>query len=160
VPDLLARRREEAGEMTLVVRAATAADAEAIARLCGELGYPTAATDVEVRRGAIEASPEHVLLVAEVDGIVLGWLHASVVHSIEYERHAEIRGLVVDARARSRALGARLVAAAEHWALSRGIALMRVRSQILRERAHRFYERVGYNEIKQQKVFDKRLVAG
>lgn len=141
------------------VRAAVAADAEAIARLCGELGYPATATDVEVRRGAIAASPDHAVLVAEDGGEVLGWIHASVVHSIEYERHVEIRGLVVDARARGRTLGAQLVAAAERWALSHGIVRMRVRSQLVRERAHRFYERAGYALAKQQKVFDKRLEA-
>lgn len=145
--------------MTTIVRAAVAADAEALARLSGELGYPTTATDVEVRRGAIEHSPEHALLVAEVDGDVLGWLHACVVHSIKYERYVEIRGLVVDARARSHSLGAQLLAEAERWARSHGIALVRVRSQVMRERAHRFYERAGYTAIKQQKVFDKRLGA-
>lgn len=146
--------------MTTRIRLATAQDAETIAHLCGELGYPATGVDIEVRRGAIAASPEHLLLVAETDGQVLGWVHASVMHAIEYERFVEIRGLVVDARARGRALGAQLVAAVERWALSHGVALVRVRSQVARERAHRFYERAGYVLAKQQKVFDKCLVAG
>jgi len=139
------------------IRPALATDAEAIAHLCGELGYPATAVDIEVRRAAIGDSADHVLLVAEVDGAVLGWLHACVVHSIEYERLVEIRGLVVDARARSRALGRALLDEAERWARTRGVARMRVRSRVARERAHRFYERAGYVAVKQQKVFDKVL---
>lgn len=141
------------------VRDAVAADAEAIARLCGQLGYPATAMDIEVRRGAMSASREHVVFVAEDDGAVRGWIHAGVMHSIEYERHVEIRGLVVDEAARGRAFGAQLVDAVERWALSHGITLVRVRSQVAREAAHRFYERAGYAAVKQQKVFDKRLGA-
>jgi hypothetical protein len=32
-----------------------------------------------------------------------------------------------------------------------------VRSNVLRERAHAFYRREGYGEIKQQRVFEKSL---
>ena len=145
--------------MSVLVRRAQASDAEAIAHLCGELGYPATAVDVEVRRAAIADSPDHAVFVADVDGTAMGWLHAAIVHSIEYERYVEIRGLVVDARTRSRALGAALLDAAERWALSHGIVRMRVRSQVMCERAHRFYERAGYVLVKQQKVFDKTLGA-
>lgn len=34
---------------------------------------------------------------------------------------------------------------------------MRVRSNVIRERAHRFYEREGYARIKAQAVFRKQL---
>ena len=146
--------------MSVVVRRALATDAEAIARLCGELGYAATAVDIEVRRGAIAGSPEHVLFVADLDGEVQGWLHACVAHAMEYDRCAEIRGLVVDERTRGRGVGAALVAAAERWALSHGIALMRVRSRDTRERAHRFYLREGYETTKKQLVFMKRLEAG
>ena len=50
-----------------------------------------------------------------------------------------------------------LLAAAEAWAREHGFASMRVRSNILRERAHRFYLREGYIEKKRQAVFLKRF---
>lgn len=143
--------------MISVVRRALATDAGAIARLCGELGYSATAVDVEVRRGAIEHSPEHVVLVGESGGEVLGWLHACVAHAIEHDRAVEIRGLVVDERARGQKLGAALLAAAEHWSLALGIVQVRLRSRDTRERAHRFYEREGYAVTKTSKVFTKRL---
>jgi len=34
---------------------------------------------------------------------------------------------------------------------------VRVRSNVVRERAHRFYERLGFVEVKKQKVLDKPL---
>jgi hypothetical protein len=50
-----------------------------------------------------------------------------------------------------------LLAAAEAWAREQGFASMRVRSNVLRERAHRFYLREGYLEKKRQAVFLKRF---
>lgn len=143
--------------MTTHVRPAVAADAEAIARLCAELGYVATAVDVEVRRCAIAGLPGQALFVADVDGTVRGWLHAAVSHAIHTDRCVEILALVVDEAARSQSLGAQLVAAAERWALTLGIRRMRVRSRDSRERAHRFYEREGYAPVKTSKVFEKRL---
>jgi GNAT superfamily N-acetyltransferase len=145
--------------VSAAIRPARASDAATIARLCGELGYAATAVDIEVRRGAIEHSAEHVLLVAEADGEVTGWLHACVAHAIEHERCVEIRGLVVDERARGQRVGAALVAAAERWARTLGIMRVRVRSRDTRERAHRFYEREGYTVVKMSKVFEKPLEA-
>jgi GNAT superfamily N-acetyltransferase len=58
--------------------------------------------------------------------------------------------LVVDEAVRSRGAGARLLDAAEAWARERGCAEMRVQSNVVRERAHTFYERHGYATIKAQ----------
>jgi len=56
---------------------------------------------------------------------------------------------------RSGGVGAALVAAAEEWARVKLCARIRVRSNVVRERTHRFYERLGYRVVKSQKVFDK-----
>ena len=145
--------------MNARVRRAHAADADAIARLCGELGYASTAVDVEVRRGAIAGSPEHELFVAELDGRVVGWLHACIAHAIEHDRCVEIRGLVVDEAVRSQSVGSTLLAAAERWARTHGVARVRVRSRDTRERAHGFYLREGYEVFKKQLVFMKTLDA-
>ena len=47
----------------------------------------------------------------------------------------------------------------QDWARAQGFASMRVRSNVIRERAHRFYEREGYARIKAQAVFRKPLAA-
>jgi GNAT superfamily N-acetyltransferase len=76
---------------------------------------------------------------------------------IEEVPFAELAGLVVGDSARSRGIGALLLRAAEDWARNRGFARLRVRSNVVRERAHRFYLREGYIERKRQVVFDKTL---
>ena len=49
------------------------------------------------------------------------------------------------------------VAAAEAWARERGCLAVRVRSNVVRERAHAFYRREGFREIKTQQVLEKEL---
>jgi len=66
---------------------------------------------------------------------------------------AEIGGLVVEEGWRGSGIGRRLMQQAEQWAQEQGCWAMHVRSNILRERAHRFYERLGYQSIKTQRVF-------
>ena len=84
---------------------------------------------------------------------------AAVVPRLQLEDapFAELAGLVVDDAVRGAGVGAALLNAAEAWARSEGFATMRVRSNVVRERAHRFYEREGYERIKAQAVFRKAL---
>lgn len=137
-----------------MIRIASLEDAEAIAGLSGELGYATR-TD-EMRQRLASLTFNDVVFVSNEEG-VSGWLHAAVVRSLETEAFVEIRGLVVSERRRSSGIGAQLVAAAEQWARERGINRVRVRSNVIRERARKFYERLGYVVTKTQNVFDKTI---
>jgi hypothetical protein len=44
---------------------------------------------------------------------------------------------------------------AERWAQARGSRSVRLRSNVVRSRAHTFYESLGYRVIKSQKAFCK-----
>jgi GNAT superfamily N-acetyltransferase len=88
---------------------------------------------------------------------VLGWVHVSTTPLIEVERRAEVNGLVVDEMVRGRGAGWLLLDAGEKWAKRRGCKGMSVRSNVLRERAHGFYLRHGYEHYKTQKAFRKSL---
>jgi GNAT superfamily N-acetyltransferase len=139
------------------IRAAAPADAPAIARLAGQLGY--AATPEEISRRLAEErdDPRHALLVAESGGAVIAWMGLAEERSFLHEPRVEIHGLVVDEAHRSAAIGAKLVERAEQWARERGCRTMLVRSNVIRDRAHRFYERLGYAAVKSQKIFSKHL---
>ena len=102
-------------------------------------------------------SGDHALFVAESDGRLAGWLQVSFPRIFETPASAEIAGLVVDENRRGAGIGPLLLAAAEGWARNRGCRAIRVRSNVVRERAHRFYEREGYGRIKTQQVFEKPL---
>ena len=88
---------------------------------------------------------------------VIGWVHVSVTPLLEVERRAEVNGLVVDEPVRSHGAGWLLLEAAERWARNSGCAAMSVRSNVIRNRAHGFYERHGYEHYKTQKAFRKKL---
>jgi GNAT superfamily N-acetyltransferase len=138
----------------LNVRRAARNDDVLIAALAGELGYPATADEM---RSRLDALPATEAVFVAVDPNVIAWIQVGITVALESGAFAEIRGLVVNEAHRSRGIGAVLVAAAEEWASAQGMVRMRVRSNVVRERTHRFYERRGYVVKKSQKSFEKRL---
>jgi GNAT superfamily N-acetyltransferase len=144
----------------LKIRRARRGDAERIARLSGELGYPASAAQVATRLRQLKPTSKHAVFVAESSDAatgLIGWLHVSVSHLLEIDMRAEVNGLIVAEGHRSAGAGAKLLEAAEEWARRRGCSGMNVRSNVIRERAHEFYERNGYEHYKSQKAFRKAL---
>jgi GNAT superfamily N-acetyltransferase len=139
------------------IRRARASDAARLAELAGELGYPTTAKEIRQRLGRLRPATTHAVFVAEASGELIGWLHVSRNHLLESPVRAEVNGLVVSAAARSQGAGRILLRAAEEWARKHKCAGVNVRSNVLRDRAHRFYEREGYEHYKTQKAFRKPL---
>lgn len=145
-----------------IVRPAAARDAEALARLSGQLGYPSSREAVDRRLAEILPHPEHVVFVVESyqDGEaprVAGWIHAAVMRTVESDTNVEICGLVVEESLRGCGVGERLVSEAERWAQGLGLTTVIVRSNVIRERAHAFYQRLGYEAVKSQRVFRKQI---
>ncbi|HXH05932.1 MAG TPA: GNAT family N-acetyltransferase, partial [Vicinamibacterales bacterium] len=56
--------------------------------------------------------------------------------------------------------GAALVRAVERWAAARGLPRLRLRSNVVRAAAHRFYLRQGFGIVKTQHAFEKSLIVG
>ena len=139
------------------VRRATLEDAERIARLAGQLGYPATAGETAERLAAIVGDGQHAVLMADAGGVLEGWVHVLVSRSLLAERRAEIAGLVVDENLRGRGIGQALVEEAERWARENGCRSVRLHSNVLRPRAHAFYERLGFAVTKLQKAFRKEL---
>ena len=141
-----------------MIRRAEMRDVDEIAELATQLGYRTDATAMRPRlEAALHAHETRAVFVAERDGRVRGWIDVAIVALLSNDPLAEIHGLVVDERERSTGLGALLVAAAETWAVERGMRRMRVRSNVTRDRTRQFYERQGYVVTKTSSVFDKAL---
>jgi GNAT superfamily N-acetyltransferase len=144
------------------IRPATLGDAEPLARLAGQLGYPSSPDEVERRLKQILARPEHTVLVAEARQAqagrdLAGWVHAYVVRTVESDPTVQIGGLVVEESWRGRGVGRLLMAEAERWARSTDGAAVTLRSNVIREGAHAFYQRLGYALIKSQQVFRKAI---
>ncbi|HEY9112262.1 MAG TPA: GNAT family N-acetyltransferase [Rhodanobacteraceae bacterium] len=142
--------------MLVSIREATPADADALALLSGQLGYPADASAIVRRLGDI-AGRGVVLVAVAARGAVCGFAHAEPRRLLIAEPFVELAALVVSETMRGSGAGAALLAAVEAWARDHDIRGVRVRSNVIRERAHRFYLRQGYREEKRQAVFLKRL---
>ncbi len=139
------------------IRRATSKDVSAIATISREFGYEPTEEEVAASLHDLLPRTDHAVFVAEADGAVMAWGHGRINRHIEIARHAELVGLVVTRASRSQGVGSEIVRAIEQWAREQGERSLRVRSSIVRERAHKFYLREGYVELKQQKTFCKVL---
>jgi GNAT superfamily N-acetyltransferase len=145
-------------ENPIKIRRVKSSDAPRIAELSGQLGYAATAEQARRRLRGIQPASQQAIFVAEsVKDGVIGWLHVSKEPLLEAEIRAEVNGLVVAEGQRSLGVGTRLLAAAEDWARKHGCKSMSVRSNVIRERAHKFYESNGYEPYKTQKSFRKPL---
>ena len=149
---------KESPNQALKIRRARTSDAPQVAELSGQLGYPTTAAEIVKRMRKLKPASQNAMFVAESPSAgVVGWTHVSVTHLIEVGTRAELNGLVVGEGQRSLGAGARLLEAAEDWARKQDCPSMSVRSNVIRDRAHKFYERLGYEHYKTQKAFRKAL---
>ena len=140
------------------IRPAAPEDIAALADLSTQLGYPAEAETIGVRLTLVrEQRTGEVFVAVDRASVVVGWTHVVPRLHVEEEPFAELAGLVVGDGARGRGVGALLLHAAEDWAREQGYPRLRVRSNVLRERAHGFYRREGYVERKRQVVFEKPL---
>jgi len=147
-------------KLAVDIRELSEDDAAAAAALSAELGYPADTDMMRARIERLSAMADHGLFAACQGTRVVGWIHGLAAHPLQGDPRAEIGGLIVAAGARSTGVGALLVQRAEQWARERGFDAILVRSQIMRDAAHRFYLREGYERTKTSAVFTKRLRAG
>jgi GNAT superfamily N-acetyltransferase len=148
--------QSRSNELGTSIREALAGDAQRIAALALQLGYEVPLPHVEqfLRRH----DPDRVLFVAVVPRAgVVGWVVVAERGTLLSSRRAEIEGLVVEDEYRGNRIGEMLVDVAENWARRRGCTTLRLLSNIVRERAHEFYGRLGYDVLKTEYVFQKTL---
>jgi GNAT superfamily N-acetyltransferase len=149
---------EKSTKQGVTIRRAKAADAERIAQLSGELGYPATSAQIAKRLHSLRPAAQHAVFIAESQAAeLLGWLHVSISPLLELDRRAEINALVVTETARGQGIGAQLLAAAESWSKKKRCHTINLRSNVLRKLAHKFYLRHGYEHCKTQKAFRKQL---
>jgi GNAT superfamily N-acetyltransferase len=143
---------------SITIRLAKLEDSPAIAALCGQLGYPSTLAAVQNRLAQILSLADHAVFVAEHgEAGVVGWVHVYISYLLERDPQSEIGGLVVsEAHRRSRA-GRLLMQHAEQWTSQHGGLAVCLRSNLVREGAHAFYRRIGYEVIKTSLTFRKAL---
>jgi GNAT superfamily N-acetyltransferase len=142
----------------ILIREANLTDAQRIAALCDLLGYPTSEEKVSDRLKSLASSQEHIVYVAYLPNEpILGWVHAHVLELVILEKLAVIFGLIVDPNYQRCGAGRLLMQCAEQWAKEQGCESILVRSNVMRQEAHEFYEKIGYVRLKTQLVLSKEL---
>jgi ribosomal protein S18 acetylase RimI-like enzyme len=131
--------------MDVTLRPAREADAEQVASLMTELGYPSTAEGVKDRLHGSLNSQTSCCLVARVDSEVIGMMSMELVPYFPTgSTICRVTSLVVSSRHRSRGVGEQLIAAATTFAREQGSSGIEVTSAERRVDAHRFYQRLGF----------------
>lgn len=139
------------------VRLAELADSKRLQELSSLLGYPYPLEKLIVNLTTSLADFKQVILVAEHDGLVLGYCHAEHYEPLYADKLLNVLGLVVETSYQGQGIGSALLDALGLYALDCGISAIRLNSGEDRVAAHCFYEKNSYISNKQQKNFIKRL---
>lgn len=143
--------------MEILIKHAKLNDSESIAGLSNQLGYDSVTTDILSRLNKILENPDNCVYVAIDNKIVVGWIHGFYSLRVESDFFVEIGGLVVNEDFRKNGIGKKLVERVIEWASLKKCDKVRVRCNVLRKESHRFYEKIGFEMTKEQKIFIKSL---
>jgi len=151
--------------LTILIREARAEDLEAIVRLHeedslgshGDAWLPETRPAYEAAFAAISRSADNQLFVATDGDAVVGTFQLTFIPNLTGRGalRVKVESVKVSAARRSQGIGARMMAHAETVARARGARLLELTSNGKRTDAHRFYERIGYDQS--HKGFKKAL---
>jgi GNAT superfamily N-acetyltransferase len=130
---------------TIDLRSATVADAERIAALFTDEGYPSGPSDIVERLARFDSDGSRVI-VADNGGEVLGFVAVHALPRFEHsDRIIRIMALVVDAGERGRGIGRLLMEEVERIGRDLDAAFAEVTAGHHRPDAQRLYEELGYD---------------
>jgi GNAT superfamily N-acetyltransferase len=132
----------------LIIKDTTFADAEAVAALVTQLGYPTSPLEMQMRLERISEHADYKTIVAQIDGRVVGFAGLMKGWYFEHnESYARIIAFVIGQDFRNQSIGKQLLNACEEWAASKGAKSILLNSGNREERlnAHAFYQKMGYS---------------
>lgn len=129
------------------IRPAQIGDANDVADLLDQLGYPCTREDAAERISRVLHDPHLFLVVAEIDGTVCGLMSLDIRYSFARGTElARITALVVSANSSRQGVGRHLLREAEAIARRAQAPRIEVTSNPRREVAHAFYLGCGYKE--------------
>ena len=129
------------------LRSAMPADADDVARLLTEMGYPCDIDEALDRIGAIIDNDRQALIVARRDGAVCGLIALDFMYYLPLgTTTCRVTALVVTPTAQGLGIGRALLKEAERRARSSGAARIELTSGSQRTEAHAFYRACGYSD--------------
>jgi ribosomal protein S18 acetylase RimI-like enzyme len=135
------------------IRPAELHDAEPLAELIHQLGYPTNGDVIRQRLQDLFSDANNHVFVAQMDGKIVGVMVLNYIRLLhKAERKAMISALVVDEAMRGSGVGAALLERAYEHANASGCTVIELSSNESRTRAHAFYEKHGFVEKRKRFV--------
>jgi GNAT superfamily N-acetyltransferase len=129
------------------LRSASLIDADDVAALLTELGYPCDRDEAARRILAITDNDRQALVVARVGGMVSGLVALDFMYYLPLgTTTCRITALVVTTSARGQGLGRQLLREAERRARAGGAARLELTSGSQRTDAHAFYRACGFGD--------------
>ena len=129
------------------LRSAMIADADDVARLLTELGYPCDIDDAAERIDAIAANDRQALVLARRDGAVCGLVALDFMYYLPLGTiTCRVTALVVTPTAQGLGIGRQLLKEAERRARTGGASRIELTSGSQRTEAHAFYRACGYKD--------------
>ena len=144
--------------MACIIRRCRVEDAEAIHRLNREeMGYDYPTEQMRQQLQVLIKSESDRIFVAEVDGTVVGYVHANDYLLLYAAPMKNIMGIAVSGKCRRMGIGKALLERVEQWAKETGAAGVRLVSGGDRVGAHGFYRGMGYGDGRPQLNFKKKV---
>ena len=129
------------------LRSAMIADADDVARLLTELGYPCEIDEAAERIDAIAANDRQALVLARHENAVYGLVALDFMYYLPLGTiTCRVTALVVTPTAQGLGIGRQLLKEAERRARSGGAARIELTSGSQRTEAHAFYRACGYKD--------------
>ena len=129
------------------LRNAVPADADDVAHLLSELGYPCDIADASERISAILANDRQALVLARRNGAVCGLVALDFMYYLPLgTTTCRVTALVVTPTAQGLGIGRALLKEAERRARVGGAARIELTSGAQRTEAHAFYRACGYKD--------------
>ena len=142
----------------IIIREVATGDAAEITALSHQLGYSISEQQTLQNINTLMDSNHHEVFVAVHEQKVIGWMGLSYNISLTSPPLCEIQGLVVHEQYRSRGIGKMLIEKAKQWSIDKNTNKLRLRCNIKRTEAILFYQKIGFAEVKQQKVFELKVI--
>ena len=134
-------------DLRIDLRGAVPADADDVAALLTQLGYPCEPADAAERIATVLHNDRQALMLARLDGAVCGLMALDYMYYLPLDTTTcRITALVVSSSARGQGLGRQLLREAERRARIGGAARLEITSGSQRTDAHAFYRACGYSD--------------
>jgi N-acetylglutamate synthase-like GNAT family acetyltransferase len=140
-----------------LVRTAEQNDCPGITDLTNQLGYPSSLEKVCEILNMVLEHKDHEIFVAECDNRIVAYIHLISTMRLGSRNFVEIAAFVVHESYRNMGVGDALIKETEKWTKETGLRDIRIRSNIIREEAHKFFKNRGFENIKTQEVFLKHI---